>query len=139
MKPDQILVEARARIFWGELSSSVVDYLTSNGVSATEAESKIRKYQHERSIEIRKLGVRSILIGLLVGLFAMFVLYIFAWPLDRGSIVLANRGIAVIVFVCLYGLWKIGIGFVYLIWPQSVRKSFTDIGESDIFEDIIDK
>jgi hypothetical protein len=139
MKPDKLLVEARARIFWGELFPSVLDFLTSNGISDVEADTKIREFQHERNMEIRKLGLRSILIGLLVGLFVAFTLYIFAWPLDRGSIALANSGIATIVFVGLYGLWKIGIGFVYVIWPQSVRKSITDIGESDIFEDYFDK
>ena len=137
--PGKLIVEARAKIFWGELFPSVLGFLTSNGIPAAEADSKIREFQHERNREIRKLGVKSILIGLLVGSLATFTLYIFAWPLDRGSMVLANAGIATIVFVGLYGLWKIGIGLVYLIWPQSVRKSFTAIGESDIFEDFFDK
>jgi uncharacterized protein YjeT (DUF2065 family) len=138
MKPDKLLVEARARIFWGELSSSVFDFLTSNGTPAAEADSKIREFQHERNTEIRRLGVRSILIGLAVAFLAMFTLYIFAWPLDRGSIYFANRGVAAVVVVGLYGVWKLGIGLVYLIYPQSVRKSMTDIGESDVFEDMIE-
>jgi hypothetical protein len=139
MKPDKLFVEARAKIFWGELFPSVLGFLTSNGIAAVEADSKIRGFQHQRNMEIRKLGVRSVLIGLLVGSLATFALYIFAWPIDRGSMALANAGIATIVFVALYGLWKIGIGFVYVIWPQSVRKSVTAIGESDIFEDFFDK
>jgi hypothetical protein len=138
-KPGKLLVEARAKIFWGELSLSVLGFLTSNGIPAVEADSKIKEFQHERNREIRRLGVMSILIGLLVGSLSMFALYIFAWPIDRGSMAFANAGTATIVFVGLYGLWKIGIGIVYVIWPQSVRKSVTDIGESDIFEDFFDK
>jgi len=103
------------------------------------ADSKISEFQQERNREIRKLGLRSIFIGLGVGLLAGFTLYLFAWPLDRGSMVLANRGMAAIVVVALYGSWKIGLGLIYLIWPQTVRKSLTDIGESDIFEGFFDK
>ena len=132
-------LEARARIIWGESSSSVHDFLTSNGISAAEADSKIREYQRERNTEIKKIGFRSILIGLLVASLTILAMYLVLWPLDRGSIAYANRGVAAVVFVGLYGLWKIGIGSVYVIWPQSVRKSVTDIGESDIFEDTFDK
>ena len=132
-------LEARARIIWGESSSSVHDFLTSNGISAAEADSKIMEYQQERNAEIRKLGVRSIFIGLLVLVLSTFTLYVFAWPLDRGSIALANRGIAVIGVVLLYGVWKLVIGLVYLIYPQSVRKSVSDVGEWDIFSETFDK
>lgn len=139
IKPDKLFVEARAKIFWGELSISARDFLTANGIAAVEADAKIKEFQHERNMEIRKLGLRSILIGSLVWVLAGFTLCIFAWPLNHGSMVLANRGIATIVFVALYGLWKIGIGCIYVIWPQSVSKSITDIGESDIFGDVFDK
>jgi uncharacterized protein YjeT (DUF2065 family) len=133
------MLEARARIIWGESSSSVRGFLTSKGIPTTEADSKIREYQHERNTEIRKIGIRSILIGLLVLFLATFALYLFAWPIDRGSIALANRGDAVVVFVGLYGVWKLGIGLVYLIYPQSVRKSVSDVGESDVFGDTFEK
>jgi uncharacterized protein YjeT (DUF2065 family) len=132
-------LEARARIIWGESSLSVHDFLTSNGISAAEADSKIMEYQHERNAEIRKIGVRSILIGLLVLVLSTFTLYVFAWPLDRGSIALANRGIAVIGVVWLYGVWKLVIGLVYLIYPKSVRKSVSDVGEWDVFSETFDK
>jgi hypothetical protein len=127
-------LEARARIIWGESSLSVHDFLTSNGLSAAEADSRIIEYQHERNAEIRKIGIRSILIGLLVASLTILAMYLVLWPLDRGSIAYANRGVAAVACVGLYGLWKVGIGSVYLIWPQSVRKSVPDIGESDIFD-----
>jgi hypothetical protein len=133
------MLEAKARIIWGEPSLSVHDFLTTHGVPAAEADSKIREYQRERNTEIKKIGIRSILIGLLVASLTILAMYLVLWPLDRGSIAYANRGVAAVVFVGLYGLWKIGLGFVYVIWPQSVRKSVTDIGESDIFEDTFDK
>ena len=133
------MLEARARIIWGEPPLSVHEFLTSHGVPTAEADSKIREYQHERNTEIKKIGIRSIAIGLVVASLTTLAMYFMLWPLDRGSIAYAKKGVAAVVFVGLYGLWKIGIGLVYVIFPQSVRKSVTDIGESDLFEDVFDK
>jgi hypothetical protein len=38
MNPDQLIMEARARIIWGESSSSVRDFLISNGISDMDAD-----------------------------------------------------------------------------------------------------
>ena len=71
-----------------------------------EADSKIREFQHERNMEIKKIGIRSILIGLLVASPTILAMSLVLWPLDRGSIAYANRGVAVVACVGLYGLWE---------------------------------
>jgi uncharacterized protein YjeT (DUF2065 family) len=130
-------LEARARIIWGESSSSVHDFLTSKGISAAEADSKIIEYQHERDAEIRKIGVRSIFIGLLVLVLATFTIYLFVWP--PANVIWVNKGVVVVVLVWLYGVWKLGIGLVYLVYPKSVRKAVSDVGEWDVFGETFDK
>ena len=63
MKPDVLFSEARARIIWGEPSSSVHDFLTSNGISATDADEKIEELFAERNTEIRKIGIKNTVFG----------------------------------------------------------------------------
>jgi hypothetical protein len=42
--------------------------------------------------------------------------------------------LALIVMVVFYGFWKLGKGIVYLVRPQSERKSIPDISDADILE-----
>ena len=63
MKPEQVIIEARAKIIWGEPSSSVRDFLISNGISAIEADAKIKDFNVERNTEIRRLGIKNSVIG----------------------------------------------------------------------------
>ena len=133
MHADKVISEARARIIWGESASSVRHFLTSKGISTVDAEAKIKEFNLERSREIRGIGLRNILIGVAVIGIAGIPLCFIAWPISYGSIYLA-KGLAVVVFAALYGLWKLVIGTIYLVRPQFVHKSITDIGESDILE-----
>ncbi len=57
MNPNELIVEARARIIWGEESPSVRCFLTSNGMSAADAQ--LAAFNRERNAEIRKLGFRN--------------------------------------------------------------------------------
>jgi hypothetical protein len=41
MNTDDLIVEARARIVWGDEPASVRSFLTSNGMAAAEADAKI--------------------------------------------------------------------------------------------------
>jgi hypothetical protein len=133
MKPDKLISEARARIIWGESASSVRDFLTSKGIPTVEAEAKIKEFSLERSREIRKIGLRNILIGAAITGISIIPLCIAAYPMDYGSTVF-KRGLVLAVIVALYGFWKLLIGTIYLVRPQFVQKSITDIGESDMLE-----
>jgi hypothetical protein len=133
MKPDKIISEARARIIWGESSSSVFDFLTSNGIPAVEAEAKIKEFNLERSREIRKIGLRNILIGAVITGISIIPICIAAYPMDYGSTVF-KRSLVLQMIVAMYGFWKLLIGMIYLVRPQFVRKSIPDIGENDVLQ-----
>ena len=134
---DKIVSEARARIIWGESFSSVRAFLVSNGVSDEDADAKIQEFVIERNREIRSIGIRSVLVGILLAGSAGGVLYwMCTWILPPGGARvygLGGRGVigGVIVLgaIALYGLWRLVKGVIYLLRPQSERKSIPDLSE----------
>ena len=75
MITDDLIVEARARIIWGDEPASVRCFLTSNGMAAAEADAKIKELTLERNAEIRKLGIRDVLIGVVLVAAAIIFFY----------------------------------------------------------------
>ena len=63
MKRDELIIEARAKVLRGEPSSSVRDFLIANGISAIDADAKIKEFNAERNTEIRKLGIKNTVVG----------------------------------------------------------------------------
>ena len=133
LEPDKIIVEARARIIWGDSILSVREFLTSNGFSETVAAAKIKEFMRERNTELRRMGTRNILIGVVLTGAGGITLY-FALPIANGFTSGFNRGLAWVVLAVLYGLWKLVKGIVYLVRPQSEHKSIPDIVNSDIID-----
>jgi uncharacterized protein YjeT (DUF2065 family) len=128
MKPDKLLVEARARIIWGESSSAVSDFLVSNGISATDAATKVKEFNLERNRELRRFGLRNIFIGaLLAGAAGTTMGLLF--PLCSGFTSVYIRCVWPLGIVVIYGLWKVVNGIINLVWPQSEHKSIPDITE----------
>ena len=132
MTADQAITEARARIIWGEASSSVRGFLVSNGIPDAAADTKIREFIAERSAEIRRLGIRSIFIGVtLVVASGCLVAY---WVAAYGASILigwqfTRAAFTILVLIGLYGVWKLLRGVIYLVTPQSEHKSIPDIEE----------
>jgi hypothetical protein len=131
MEPDKLLSEARARIIWGESSLSVRDFLTSNGISETVADAKIKKFNLERSAELRRIGLRNTLIGVVLTGAAGGVIY---WIFPSFSTSGSARVYGVLGVIGLYGLWKLVKGIIYLVRPQSEHRSIPDIVESDFID-----
>ena len=138
MSTDKVITEARARIIWGDSVASVRDYLVSNGISSSDADTKVAEFNQERNCELRRMGFRNLLIGILltgVSGVTLYLLFLGAW-LGGGWLTSSNRlKVDALVFLAgVYGLWKIGRGVVYLVRPQSAHKSIPDIEQSDILE-----
>lgn len=57
------LTEARARIIWGDPPNDVVQWLVSKGDSPVSAEAAVRSWRRERADEIRRMGLRDLLLG----------------------------------------------------------------------------
>ena len=137
MEPDKLITDARARMIWGESSSSVRGFLISNGISDTVADAKIKDFILERNREIRSVGVRNILVGVVLTGAAGSVLYwIFTWILPPGAARVYGvggraviAGAVVLGVIVLYGFWKLVKGIFYLVRPQSEHKSVPDISE----------
>lgn len=126
-EPNTILSEARAKIIWGEPPASVRDDLVSHGLSSAEADAKIKEFNAERNATIRKVGLKSTIVGAVLVLVTGGICYVrfknphFAW--DRYN----RRSTACIVLAGLYGCWKFFNGITYLVRPQSEDKSITEI------------
>jgi hypothetical protein len=130
MNTDALIVEARARITWGDEPSSVRYFLTSNGMSATDADAKLRDLILERNAEIRKLGLRDVLIGVaLTGGAGIFFYSLFRSSHMPGATVKAGKGYGVLVLLAIYGLWRLINGICRLVRPKSEHGSIPDISE----------
>ena len=120
-------MEARARIMWGETPSSVREFLRSNGVSAADADAKIKAWIFERTGEIRRLGIRRILIGsVVIGVTGISLYALLATP---GVSIGVGRACGFLTLAALYGLWKLVDGIFFLVRPKSEHRSIPDISE----------
>jgi len=132
IEPDKLISEARARIIWGESSLSVRDFLISNGISDMAADAKLKEFELERNTELRKIGLRNVLIGIALTAAAGTTLWIALLHASATSGIV--KALALVLLVGCYGLWKLVNGIIYLVRPQSEHKSIPDIIESDIIE-----
>ena len=127
MNPDELIVEARARIIWGDEPASVRYYLTSNGMSAADAESTVQGFVAERTREIRKTGIRGTCIGAaIVCLCAAYIFYEYKHPShlspSRQGRVMFYAGA-----ISLYGIWKLINGLFCLLRPKSERGTISEL------------
>ena len=129
---DNIMTDARARIIWGESPKSVRDFLVANGVSVDAAETKVLEFKLERNRELRRIGLRNVLIGAGLSIAASIALYLSFQVVSASSGTV--RALAVVLLGGLYGFWKLIKGIVYLLRPQSEHKSIPDIEQSDLIE-----
>ena len=132
MHVDKVISEARARIIWGEPASSVHDFLISNGISDEVADAKLAEFNLERSRELRKVGFRNFLIGVVLTTAAGGAFYLVFPDFITASGWAKIYGLLGVIG--FYGLWKLGKGLIYLVRPQSEHKSIPEIAESDFIE-----
>ena len=139
MESDKVITDARARIIWGESSSSVRMFLLSNGISEAVADARIQEFVLERNREIRSVGIRSVLIGVLLAGAAGGALFIWIFFLGGARVYgMSGRGVisfsVVLGTIASYGLWRLVTGIFYLFRPQSEHKSIADINQDDLLE-----
>ncbi len=128
MNADDLILEARARIIWGDQPESIRCFLTSNGMSVTEADAKIKALTRERNAEIRKLGIRDVLIGMaLIGAAGVFFLWLFTSSHIPRVSVRSAKGYGVLAIAAFYGLWRLINGIIRLARPKSEHGSIPDI------------
>jgi hypothetical protein len=132
MNADKCMTQARARIIWGEASSSVREFMVSNGISVAVADAELGEFEAERSRELRRIGLGNVLIGIVLTGAAGFTLYL---ALPIASALSGTIGaLAIVLLAGVYGLSKLVKGITYLVRPQSEHKSIPDIEQSDLIE-----
>ena len=109
--------------------ADVRGFLMANGLSKADAVVAVKDFLAERIAEIRKIGIRKVVIG--AGLFILTAL-LFYWEYKqqfRAGTNLRSRGSALgfTVFGFIYGLWKLIDGIFDLVRPQSEEGSLSDM------------
>jgi hypothetical protein len=132
MIPANLISEARAKIIWGESSSSVHNFLAENGITKLDADEAIKECVAERNLEIRKIGIRRTLVGggLTIGAGIFFYWSHQNVDFEKMSFRGARGfvGMAILIALAgLYGFGKLVDGFKDLVRPQSEEKSISDI------------
>ena|ERR1022692_2307851 len=132
MKADDLISESRAKIMWGDPASSVRGFLISNGISDIDADVKIKEFNAERNSEIRKVGIKKTFIGavLTVGAGIFFYLSLKHVDIDEMNSRRASGFATIAIVIALggfYGLWKLLDGITYLVRPQSIKKSVSEM------------
>lgn len=106
--------------------------MISNGVSAEVADARIQEFEAERSRELRRIGLRNVLIGAVLTVAAGIPLYLTLPSASATSGII--QALAIVLLAGVYGLWKLVKGVAYLVRPEAEHKSIPDIEHSDSLE-----
>ncbi len=117
-----IVIEARARIIWGESLTEIRQWLSAQGLSASAVETIISQCTHERAAEIRRIGWREVCLG---GLLLLVCVGICA-AMHITGIYFARIGILA-VLIGLVGVWRITKGIDCILSGARARGSVTDM------------
>ncbi|MCJ8330554.1 MAG: hypothetical protein HRT89_19690 [Lentisphaeria bacterium] len=122
MDEEQIIEEARGMIIWGDREDDVRDFLQSKNIGSMQINELLKEFKSDRHNEIRRVGVKNIVIGVLLASVPVITLIIF---LFMGLIYIKIMVIAIVIGV--YGLYKILDGLMKTLNPSSTKGSLTDI------------
>jgi hypothetical protein len=121
--PEPVVVEARAKIIWGESTQKVLTYLQSKSVGDKEASVLLEDLMKERAASIRTDGVKKVWIGVLFVLapvaYYLVSKFVGFWSLKlfSGLIVLGIVGIA-----------KLSSGLSMILKPRAVKGDLSNAG-----------
>ena len=122
---EQALVEARAKVSWGDSQDTVVKYLMMQGYPHREAVEQAAEMFKVRRAETRANGIKKLitggcLIGAAVTVWAVFV------SLDELTARVFVRVVGVAVLVGCWGLWQVANGAILLLVPGLDKRDVAD-------------
>ncbi|HWD18247.1 MAG TPA: hypothetical protein VHB20_03130 [Verrucomicrobiae bacterium] len=128
MIPDGLIIEARAKITWGEFPATVCEFLVAHGVPRSEAALQIKQLALERNAAVRKLGIKGICVGVALILSATtFLWFVFGGGhLGYGS-TRAGKAAGFLFLAGAYGIHRLIKGIFYLVRPQLDEESLSDV------------
>lgn len=113
--PEPIVVDARAKIFWGESPGKVLAFLQSKSVGDKDAFALIEELQQERAASIRADGIKKTWIGVLFVLapaaYYFASMYVGYWSM---------KFFAALIVLGAVGLAKITHGLSMILRPRAV-------------------
>jgi hypothetical protein len=114
---EQAVVEARAKVSWGDTEETVIGYLMMQGYAVQEARELVAEMFRERRAATRGNGIRKIVIGICLMAVTVVTWGIFT-HMDSISARLMARVLGAAVLIGLWGLWKFTNGLVLLLAPK---------------------
>ena len=114
---EQALVEARAKVSWGDEELQVIQYLMMQGYSAGEAQELVAQMFKERRAATRVNGIRKLVIGISL-MSVTAVMWGFFTHMDMLSARLTARAMGAAVLIGLVGVWFFANGLVLLLAPK---------------------
>jgi hypothetical protein len=124
MNIEHLIRDARAKIMWGESRESVFEYLQQNGVGDKDALAYIDALFRARATDIRKTGIKKIIIGIF---FVTVLLAYLAISMFIG--VIEIRLLVITGISALVGAWKVIEGVSYILKPSSESGDLSSITE----------
>ena len=128
MIADALITEARARITWGEATSSVYSFLIVNGVPKADAMLQIKQLTLERNAEIRGVGIKNLcLAAVLIAVATIFLWRIFVGGHIGYSTTARGKAAGIFVLIGLYGINRLIKGIFDIIRPQLDDESLSEL------------
>jgi len=124
MSQENLIVEARSRLIWGESPEQVLQYLVDKGVSDQQAKGIIKMVQGERNAAIRGAGINKIITGILMGTAPAIAWFSTAW---LGFIF--TKILAVAILIAAVGLWRIVSGAMMLFAPHMEKGDLSKLSD----------
>ena len=124
MQTEQLIRECRAKIIWGEPRNSVFEYMQANGLGDKDASAYLDALFRERATDIRKTGVKKILIG------GFWIAVLIAYLAIAALIgVIELKLLAMAILSAAVGLWKIIEGIGFILKPSSESGDLSNLSE----------
>lgn len=122
LSSENALVEARAKIIWGEPYEEAVALLTENGFGSEQAKEHVAVFLRERAFDIRRQGIKDIVKG--TGLLVVGIIPIL-WMLGIGYIMFKLFGILLIPVA--YGTWTFITGVERILLGSKAEGSIANL------------
>ena len=119
---EALVVEARAKVTWGESSEAVLAYLQSQGLGDKDALLLLQELLDERTAQLRAEGLRKLVAG--VGLLTIPCVAYFAF-FQIGKIPI--KAFSVTVLIGLWGAWKAIDGFWTTVSARKMRGEISNL------------
>jgi hypothetical protein len=124
MQTEQIIRESRAKIMWGEPRQSVLEYMQTSGLGDKDAAAYLDALFRERAADIRKTGLKKILVGI------FWIAVLLAYLAVAAFIgVIELKLLAAAIVSAVIGIWKVFEGIGYIMKPSSESGDLSNLSE----------